>query len=135
MAKITSQFEGSYSNLSIHKYSSNVIERSIEKDPKCLSRFIEEVLATDQLCDLMKNNYGNYVVQKAVKVSVGPNKILFVQNVLKNLSKLNNNKLVKKWKAIIRPYLPASTLKERFDYVFAQKFESLFDDQLNIYEC
>jgi len=60
----------------MQKYSSNVVEKCLEKKQDfALNKFIEEVTYMNRVADLMKNNYGNYVVQKALKISSGENKI------------------------------------------------------------
>lgn len=49
----------------------------------------------------MKNAYGNYVVQKALKLVNGKNKNLLINTLTKNLDKLSDKKLISKWKIII----------------------------------
>jgi len=48
----------------------------------------------------MKSSYGNYVMQKALKVSSGDNKSKLAEAILSNLDKLNDKKLIFKWKQI-----------------------------------
>jgi hypothetical protein len=74
------------SQLSIQKFSSNVIEKCLEKaDEKTKSLYIEELSHSDKLSGnlkfiitlclgLIRNSYGNYVVQKALKIGVGKDK-------------------------------------------------------------
>ncbi len=52
--------------------------------------------------DLMKNRFGNYVVQKALKLSNGFLKVKLVNNIKKNIEKIRNQKIVDKWKSIIK---------------------------------
>ena len=60
---IYSQLEDKLAELSVQKYSSNVIERCLEDaDPKTRSNYISELRKSDQLHRLMKSSYGNYVV-------------------------------------------------------------------------
>jgi len=54
----------------------------------------------------MKNNYGNYVVQKALKISLGGSKLKLIISILKNFEKIGDKKLMSKWKNIIFIYLP-----------------------------
>jgi hypothetical protein len=49
----------------------------------------------------MKNSYGNYVIQKALKVSNGNNKKLLITTIVNNVDKLNDKKLIFKWKTIV----------------------------------
>lgn len=56
----------------MQKYSSNVIEICLERcDPQTRSEFIVEISNSDKLANLIKHSYGNYVVQKALKISLG----------------------------------------------------------------
>ena len=49
--------------LSMQKYSSNVIEVCLEKcDASTRSEMIQEISNSDKLANLIKNQYGNYVV-------------------------------------------------------------------------
>jgi hypothetical protein len=49
--------------LSMQKYSSNVIENCLERsDPQTRSEFIGEISNSDKLANLIKHSYGNYVV-------------------------------------------------------------------------
>ena len=49
----------------------------------------------------MKSNFGNYVIQKALKIAIGENKKILVNEVNNNIYKLNDKKLIEKWKKII----------------------------------
>jgi hypothetical protein len=53
---------------------------------------------------LMKNNYGNYVIQAALKVVSMVNKKIIIQLIEKNLSQLTDKKMINKWKNIISIY-------------------------------
>lgn len=54
----------------------------------------------------MKNNYGNYVVQKALKISSGNPKLKLIISILKNIEKIGDKKLIAKWKNIVISCLP-----------------------------
>ncbi len=55
----------------------------------------------------MKNNYGNYVVQKALKISSGSPKLKLIISILKNIEKIGDKKLIAKWKSIVISCLPS----------------------------
>lgn len=58
--------------LSMQKYSSNVIEVCLEwSDPQTRSEYIVEISNSDKLANLIKHSFGNYVVQKALKIAQG----------------------------------------------------------------
>ena len=97
-------FKDKLSLLSMEKYSSNVMERWIEKSEKILNYFINEIIQNGKIGEIMKNNYGNYVIQKALKISKGENEKRLVNEVINNLYKLNDKKLIEKWKNIIFPH-------------------------------
>jgi len=98
-------FDKKYFNLSLEKYGSNVVERCIEKDDKILNNYIEEIVDMNKICEVMKSIYGNYVIQKALKLSKGDYKQKLVYNATKNINKLAEQKLIKKWKSILSPYI------------------------------
>lgn len=53
----------------------------------------------------MKNNYGNYVVQKALKLSKGNYKTKLINSILKNIQKIGDKKIILKWKTIVECHL------------------------------
>ena len=53
----------------------------------------------------MKNNFGNYVIQKALKLSLNDYKKKLAEEVDRNIFKLNDRKLIIKWKSIVSPHL------------------------------
>ena len=91
--------------LSMGKYSSNVIEKCLEKKEEIFGMFINEICMNNQLGQVMKNSFGNYVIQKALKLSRGNNERILAENVTKNIYKLNDKKLIAKWKNIVMPHL------------------------------
>jgi hypothetical protein len=103
---VIKQFFGKLSTLSMQKFSSNVVEKCLEKGGEIiLSRFIDEIQYNNKIAELMKNNYGNYVVQKALKISSEANKRRIIDLVVKNLERIGEKKLIMKWRFIIQHYL------------------------------
>ena len=90
-----------YVYLSNQKFSSNAVERIIEKNNKNLEYYINEICTDDNLSQVIRNNYGNYVIQKAVKLSSGKSQEKLVKKIIKNLHKLEDKKIINKWKMII----------------------------------
>ena len=100
--EIIETFYGKCSVLSIQKYSSNVIERCLEKSVTFLENFVNEICSNEGTIGLlMKNNYGNYVIQTALKVSKSSQQQMIINSIEKNLIQLNDKKLINKWKSII----------------------------------
>ncbi|KAL6153760.1 hypothetical protein ACJBU6_07064 [Exserohilum turcicum] len=61
-------FQGKICELSKQKFSSNVIEKCIRcAEPHVKSMMIEELLDVEQLEQLMRDSYGNYVIQTALE--------------------------------------------------------------------
>jgi len=103
---IIKQFFGKMCALSMQKFSSNVIEKCLERGGEVvLSKFINEVFTNNKIADLMKNNYGNYVVQKALKLANEVNRKLIIDMVLKNLERVGDKKLIMKWRFIVQSYI------------------------------
>ena len=114
-------FDKKYFNLSLEKYGSNVVERCIEKDDKILNNYIEEIVDMNKICEVMKSIYGNYVIQKALKLSKGDYKQKLVYNATKNINKLAEQKLIKKWKSILSIYIDCLT-NEQVEVLKEQNF-------------
>ena len=84
------------------KYASNVIERCIEKNEDFLNGYIYEICnEKNTIGNLIKNSFGNYVIQTALKCSKGKNKINLINSIENNLNILDEKKLIYKWKNII----------------------------------
>ncbi|CAB4320941.1 unnamed protein product [Prunus armeniaca] len=71
-ADILAQLGGSFVNLSMNKYGSNVIEKSLkEAGEEHINRIINEMINSPNLLTLLQDPYGNYVAQSALGVSKG----------------------------------------------------------------
>ena len=103
--EILSIFKNKYTILSMSKYSSNVVERCIEKNNIILKEYIKEICDNGRIAEIMKNNFGNYVIQKALKLSLNEDKKKLAFEVERNIFKLNDKKLILKWKSIVYPHL------------------------------
>ena len=121
--EITDLFKGNFFALSLEKYASNVIERCIEKDKEILENYINEIIENKCISNVMKSNYGNYVVQKVIKLAKGENKKNFVFNAAKDIDKINDTKLIQKWKSLLSPHI-SELNKEQIDILKEQKYFS-----------
>lgn len=69
-ADILDQLEGNYGDLSMQKYSSNVVEKCLkyagEERRSCI---IKELVNNPRLDQIMQDPYGNYVIQAALNNS------------------------------------------------------------------
>ncbi|CAD8209627.1 unnamed protein product [Paramecium pentaurelia] len=85
--------------LSIHKYSSNVVEKCIlETTPKTQKRFIKQ-LSQDIIClELMKNKFGTFVLQKALQEADKLSETDSLQQALyRNLPSIYAQNIRQKW--------------------------------------
>ena len=114
-------FEKKYFNLSLEKYASNVVERCIEKDEEILDNYINEIVDSNRIFEVMRSNYGNYVIQKAIKLAKGENKKKLIFNSAKDINKLNDPKLIIKWKSILSPHIKELS-EEQIQFLKDQKF-------------
>jgi hypothetical protein len=95
-----------------------------------VNNFIDEVASTNRVVDLMKNNYGNYVVQKALKLSTGLHKSKLVNSVLKNLEKIGDRKLILKWKSIVEGHINNSYIDMDMNQMFSQQQNRSMNTQM-----
>ena len=103
--EIINLYKSNFLNLSLEKYSSNVIERFIEKDEEILNEFIDEIIKSNRIYEIMKSNYGNYVTQKIIKLSKNDYKNKIVFCAAKDIQNLIEIKLILKWKSLLLPHL------------------------------
>ena len=101
LVDILNQYKNKYIYLSKLKYSSNAIERIIEKNNNNLDLYIKEICIENNISELILNNYGNYVIQKALKLSSGIYQNILIQEIYKNLYLIEDKKIINKWKMII----------------------------------
>ena len=98
---ILNLYKNKYIYLSKQKFSSNAVERILEKNKKNLENYINEICNENNIIEIIKNKYGNYVIQKAVKLSTGESRERIVGEINKNINKLEDKKIINKWKTII----------------------------------
>ena len=126
---ILALYDKKYYNLSLEKYASNVVERCIEKDEEILNNYIDEIIESNRIFEVMRSNYGNYVIQKAIKLSKGENKKKLVFNAAKDINKLNDAKLILKWKSILSPHINELT-PDQFKYLDEQKYFNIANNNI-----
>ena len=82
-----------------------MIEKCIERSEEILSEYIKELSENDLIGEVMKNSIGNYVIQKALKIAKGGNEKELAESVNRNIYKLNDKKLILKWKNIVMSHI------------------------------
>lgn len=63
--------------------------------------YVEELISSNLIVGLLKNNYGNYVIQRVLRYSTGNYKLNLINLTIKNMEKLGDRRLILKWKGII----------------------------------
>jgi hypothetical protein len=58
----------------------------------------------------MKNNYGNYVVQKALKLCSGQLKAKMISIIVKSIEQIGDKKLIMKWKSIVNMHVTLGSI-------------------------
>jgi len=78
----------------------------------------------------MKNNYGNYVVQKALKLASEANRKRIIDLVMKNIDRIGEKKLILKWKLIVQSYVCNEVRVDHQGRSYNSQFVN-FDDCVN----
>ncbi|CAH2069734.1 unnamed protein product [Thlaspi arvense] len=95
--EILEQLEGSYTELSMQKCSSNVVEKCLKlADDKHRARIVRELINYGRLDQVMLDPYGNYVIQAALRQSKGNLHGLLVDAIKLHISSLRTNPYGKK---------------------------------------
>ncbi|CDW87894.1 rna-binding [Stylonychia lemnae] len=102
--QIFDKLEPHLMQLSVQKFSSNVIEKILEKaEYDTVERFMKQLCDTEVMKSLIKNNYGFYVMQKLVQVlrrhKASLNK---VQNAInETIQYVSDRNLRQKWQQLL----------------------------------
>lgn len=99
--------------LSKLKYSSNVIDKCIIQEEEISSKIIQKILDDKLIHEMINDQYGNYVIQKALKVSFG--KKVFYD-------------LINQIKPQMDYLLKTNIGKKIYDHIIAQ-YSEYFDDK------
>ncbi|KAH7290752.1 hypothetical protein KP509_30G062000 [Ceratopteris richardii] len=70
LAEVFSRLEGSFVHLSMQKFSSNVVEKCLNVGlDESKETIMEEILSSSSFGQLLQDQFGNYVIQSALKVT------------------------------------------------------------------
>ncbi|KAK6936978.1 Pumilio RNA-binding repeat [Dillenia turbinata] len=94
---VLDELEGNFADLSMQKYSSNVVEKCLkyageERRP----RIIQELISNPRLDQIMQDPYGNYVIQAALSDSEGALHDVLVEAIKPHVSALRTSPYGKK---------------------------------------
>eukprot|EP01016_Furgasonia_blochmanni_P047597 TRINITY_DN7009_c0_g1_i5.p1 TRINITY_DN7009_c0_g1~~TRINITY_DN7009_c0_g1_i5.p1 ORF type:complete len:277 (-),score=31.51 TRINITY_DN7009_c0_g1_i5:74-904(-) len=92
--------------LSLQKYSSNVIEKCLTSAPQeYRGRFFGALCEAEKAVELMKNKYGNFVLIKALRICFSEGSVglyqLLLDTIIKNIDNVNVPKYKSKWKVCL----------------------------------
>lgn len=77
--------------LSIQKFSSNVIEKCLEKAPDHIrQKYVKEIIACTRMNRMLQDQFANYVVQRALCVSCEEQCVLLVKAICPFLYQMRN---------------------------------------------
>lgn len=94
--------EGRMMQLSIQKFSSNVVEKIFCVAPAELRRrFIDELIHSDKMSVLVSSNYGHYVVKRALQLADPVQVRNLLDTINSNLAQLPNRRLRAKWEKVM----------------------------------
>ncbi|KAJ9153313.1 hypothetical protein P3X46_026763 [Hevea brasiliensis] len=96
-ADIFDQLEGKYGDLSMQKYSSNVVEKCLKyasEDRR--THIIQELITNARLDQVMQDPYGNYVIQAALHQSKGALHAILVEAIRPHIPVLRTSPYGKK---------------------------------------
>ena len=78
----------------------------------------------------MKNNYGNYVVQKVLKIASNINKYKLIEIILLNLDKIGDKKLILKWIHIVKSQInPNDDYGKKLLINYNIDYKHIFEDE------
>uniref|UniRef100_A0A7S2CIK7 PUM-HD domain-containing protein n=1 Tax=Alexandrium andersonii TaxID=327968 RepID=A0A7S2CIK7_9DINO len=99
---IFKSLEGRMMQLSIQKFSSNVVEKLFCSAPaEFRARFISELIESDKMSVLVNSNYGHYVVKRALQLA-DPRQVRSLLDAIRgNIEQLPNRRLRAKWEKVI----------------------------------
>ena len=75
--------------LSSQKYSSNVIEACIGENINIKNKVIEKLIEKNNVMNLIVDQYGNYIVQKSLKLVKGDKFMYMIDQIKKSVKNLN----------------------------------------------
>lgn len=104
-AGIFNSVVGKIEKLAVQKFSSNVIEKCLERANDHFRKiYIKEIIYGDPIA-IMKNSFGNYVFQKSLALAKGINKFQVIDIIFKNFPTIAEQKIKMKWVKLLKKNL------------------------------
>ncbi|KAI4373719.1 hypothetical protein MLD38_011810 [Melastoma candidum] len=94
---VLNHLKGHFLDLSMQKYSSNVVESCLKlAGEECRACIIQELIGSPRLDQILQDPYGNYVIQSAIMVSKGTLRSAIVKAIKPHIPTLHVNPYGKK---------------------------------------
>mmetsp|Transcript_20924 Transcript_20924/g.52392 ORF Transcript_20924/g.52392 Transcript_20924/m.52392 type:complete len:886 (-) Transcript_20924:261-2918(-) len=94
--------QGRMMQLSIQKFSSNVVEKLFcAATPEFRMLFISELIESEKMSVLVNSNYGHYVVKRALQLAELPQVRMLLEAIHGNIGQLPNRRLRAKWEKVM----------------------------------
>eukprot|EP00397_Hematodinium_sp_SG-2012_P007253 GEMP01007295.1.p1 GENE.GEMP01007295.1~~GEMP01007295.1.p1 ORF type:complete len:895 (+),score=191.43 GEMP01007295.1:90-2774(+) len=101
-ASVLEALKQRYAQLSVQKFSSNVVEKILMLGPTNVRKdLIEELIRADRMSVLVSSVYGQYVVKRALEVSDDEQVRELVTAISMHLGQVANRRLRSKWEKMI----------------------------------
>lgn len=111
-----SKVKSKIAQLSIQKFSSNVVEKCLElSNEEERTDFICCIAKIDKLVNVMKNSFGNYVVQKALFIANKEAKEVLADSIYENIPIIQDKKIKVKWAQLLYSNI-------QYDYSLVSKY-------------
>ena len=102
---IVRMFQGCISQLSRHKFSSNVIEKCLRcAQPPSKDMIVDEMLAPQEIERLIRDSYANYVVQTALEYATPQQKHRLIESIRPILPTIRNTPYGRRIQAKVSSY-------------------------------
>ncbi|CAH9131939.1 unnamed protein product [Cuscuta epithymum] len=88
---LLARLQGKFASLACNKYASNVVEKFFLKSGEQSTRIITELISSPNLPLLLIDPFGNYVIQKALKVAKGEAANALVELIMINAQSMQSN--------------------------------------------
>jgi len=86
----------------MQKYSSNVVEKCLQKASKdAKAKLILEFCSAEKLASVIRNSFGNYVMQTALQQSGKELKAELMSAIEKSIPQIPDRKIRQKWESIL----------------------------------
>lgn len=91
----------------------NTLEVNMSKNLAPLISWLVIIIFVNKYVGLIRNSYGNYVVQRALNVASGEDKEKLLKAISKRLPDVSDRKIRNKWEQITKEHLTGCTTSSK----------------------